>query len=543
MANLPPKPESPVKEERRHDPRDGVTTARPMVPAPPRSPHPPPPPPSHYRNDHLSDSERTYVPRSRIETDSYVASYNSRRPPLREWERDRGPPRDFDWRRDSRRDWRDDRRDTRPYDRRRDDDRFRRRYDLGLPVGQGPHPAARVHLLVVRVHHPDDGFLQAEGQGHEPGHLVEEVIHPSVLVQETFLEAEAEVHLLGRHHLNDLSSATTLYQTAHELPEPALDLVVVHARAHEKKLPSGSPKITSRPLSPKRTEIAPPPKLTSATSPPDLEPVVLAPKIPEISATKTETFKPSVPPIPSPGDHPMQATPDHPIAPEMREDTMMKVDIVKDKPPIPQPRNESIIRQSSSTPKPDTRSEPRGRSHSPPKGPRAQQWRKTSKSPPKGPRNHGGSATPSMIATPVPPPAPVPASVPQYPTGPRAERRPPLQQKEEVRSLLQSTEYTRIPPPTNERWARSAEQPGPKGRYGVTQMELELVRYRATRVSLNKEHDQVSRDTRRALHELDMATIDLRMAETRKKVADAQLEKAKQGLLGIEGAPTDSTSD
>lgn len=47
-------------------------------------------------------------------------------------------------------------------------------------------------------------------------------------------------------------------------------------------------------------------------------------------------------------------------------------------------------------------------------------------------------------------------------------------------------------------------------------------------------HDQVSRTTRRALHELDMATIDLRMAETRRRIADAQVEKAKLGMLGID---------
>lgn len=125
MANLPPKPESPLKDDRRHDPRDGVTTARPM--APPLSPLSPPPPPQ----SRLSDSDRSYIPRSRPEADTYIAPYDSRRP----WERDRPRDRDdrprdrdYDRRRDSRRDWRDpDRRDIRPYDRRRDDDRFRPR--------------------------------------------------------------------------------------------------------------------------------------------------------------------------------------------------------------------------------------------------------------------------------------------------------------------------------------------------------------------------------------------------------------------------------
>lgn len=41
---------------------------------------------------------------------------------------------------------------------------------------------------------------------------------------------------------------------------------------------------------------------------------------------------------------------------------------------------------------------------------------------------------------------------------------------------------------------------------------------------------------------MDVATIDLRMAETRRKIADAQLEKAKHGVLGTD-ATTDLASD
>lgn len=44
----------------------------------------------------------------------------------------------------------------------------------------------------------------------------------------------------------------------------------------------------------------------------------------------------------------------------------------------------------------------------------------------------------------------------------------------------------------------------------------------------------MAKATRRALHELELATIDLRAAENRRKVADSQVEKARAGVLGID---------
>lgn len=43
------------------------------------------------------------------------------------------------------------------------------------------------------------------------------------------------------------------------------------------------------------------------------------------------------------------------------------------------------------------------------------------------------------------------------------------------------------------------------------------------------------------MHELDTATIDLHAVELRRKVADAQHEKARNGLLGIDHVPADET--
>lgn len=51
---------------------------------------------------------------------------------------------------------------------------------------------------------------------------------------------------------------------------------------------------------------------------------------------------------------------------------------------------------------------------------------------------------------------------------------------------------------------------------------------------LSSEHKNIVKATRRALHELDVATLDLRAAEFRRKATSAQLEKAKAGVLGVD---------
>lgn len=42
------------------------------------------------------------------------------------------------------------------------------------------------------------------------------------------------------------------------------------------------------------------------------------------------------------------------------------------------------------------------------------------------------------------------------------------------------------------------------------------------------------------MHEHDMAAIDLRAAEARRKIADSQMEKARAGVLGIDAIPIES---
>lgn len=56
-------------------------------------------------------------------------------------------------------------------------------------------------------------------------------------------------------------------------------------------------------------------------------------------------------------------------------------------------------------------------------------------------------------------------------------------------------------------------------------------------VRLAAEYAAHSKAVKRALHELEMASMELELAERRRAVADAQLEKARIGQLGIEYHP------
>lgn len=51
---------------------------------------------------------------------------------------------------------------------------------------------------------------------------------------------------------------------------------------------------------------------------------------------------------------------------------------------------------------------------------------------------------------------------------------------------------------------------------------------------LTQEHEPIAQATRRAFHELSMASLDLAAAQKRRINASAQLEKARAGVLGID---------
>jgi hypothetical protein len=57
---------------------------------------------------------------------------------------------------------------------------------------------------------------------------------------------------------------------------------------------------------------------------------------------------------------------------------------------------------------------------------------------------------------------------------------------------------------------------------------------RDLRAILHTQYAGIEKAARRAVHELETATIELRAAEARRKVADVHLDKARAGVLGIE---------
>jgi len=68
----------------------------------------------------------------------------------------------------------------------------------------------------------------------------------------------------------------------------------------------------------------------------------------------------------------------------------------------------------------------------------------------------------------------------------------------------------------------------------LTRLQPEISRLQAHRAHLTTEFTRNASDLRRALHELEMSTIDLRAAENRRKLADDQLDKARMGVMGID---------
>ncbi|KDR81455.1 hypothetical protein GALMADRAFT_134894 [Galerina marginata CBS 339.88] len=129
---------------------------------------------------------------------------------------------------------------------------------------------------------------------------------------------------------------------------------------------------------------------------------------------------------------------------------------------------------------------------SPPRAPR---------SPPKAPRNHRLLTTPQT-------------QTPPYPNGPRENRRPhPLHAFSDVR-LPSIPKY--FPPKF------------------LSELDQEISKHETLRRTFANQHLQEVKGLQKALHELDMVSIDLHAAEGRHRIADFQLDKAKTGSLGID---------
>ncbi|KAG1749023.1 uncharacterized protein EDB91DRAFT_1312291 [Suillus paluster] len=74
------------------------------------------------------------------------------------------------------------------------------------------------------------------------------------------------------------------------------------------------------------------------------------------------------------------------------------------------------------------------------------------------------------------------------------------------------------------------EKLGPKYEAELTQIEIMEASY--TRAA--SEHIQISKNVRRALHELDLTSIDLRAAQTRREHAENHRKKAAAGFLDMD---------
>ncbi|KAG6832698.1 hypothetical protein H0H92_012270 [Tricholoma furcatifolium] len=220
-------------------------------------------------------------------------------------------------------------------------------------------------------------------------------------------------------------------------------------------------------------------------------------------------------------------------------------EVKREKSPSPQPRQSPSAKEF------------RQRSPSPPRHPRNRAIppappahpRRASRSPPRGPRNPGlhpkGHVTPTGPAS-------------SHPPGPRGQRRPfqssslpgshphhqpstPQTQSPNIPSLPAPSEAA---PPTLQEAAKVPPPVIPLKTLPPSltpEFDTEIDRVAKHRAHLAHEYTNLARETRRALHELDMATIDLHAAEMRRKVADIQYEKAKNGVLGIDYVPTPET--
>jgi hypothetical protein len=63
---------------------------------------------------------------------------------------------------------------------------------------------------------------------------------------------------------------------------------------------------------------------------------------------------------------------------------------------------------------------------------------------------------------------------------------------------------------------------------------MQVAATRRTAAKLAMEILQQSKHLSRQLHELQLASMDLRAAESRRKMSEIHLEKARNGVLGID---------
>ncbi|KAF8163147.1 hypothetical protein B0H34DRAFT_309465 [Crassisporium funariophilum] len=517
MANLPPRPESPfrMRDERRHTTDDRDRDRRSAQPMAPRF---------RGERERIPERDRAYIPRPR--SDTYIASGSDSR---REYEGRRGDydSNDRDRERDRHRDFDRDRRSWGGRERERDSsprrweppaDRDRRSYDhdrgpnrrsspvrrsaishrsRSPPRRRGPSPPYRGrnrsrsrsprppsptkrirlgnHSIAASPRAQSPAYRRrSQDRSHSPAPRARIVASTSTPSKEQSVP-------------RNKSRATTPVDAEVEKPvlaptQPSASVEVVEQQV-------GSPDIKS---------ISPPdPPISYQTH---------SPKIPSPVEKMDEEQTTLILPVPqnlpaSPGD---QKKLDFPES---------KVDRRSPLPPQNVARNQT--RRSPSPPR-YPRHDNAGRG--PPTGPQ-RGW--APRSPPRGPRGHPKSMAMSQ------------GSTASYPTAPRGPRRghPPTGPSSSYSSPAVTVQKqfpdadVKISLPQIPKYNKSQE---------MVDLDRELTRLQSHRPHVAAEHLQRAKGLRRALHELDMATIDLRAAETRRQIADMQLEKAKSGSLGID---------
>lgn len=162
----------------------------------------------------------------------------------------------------------------------------------------------------------------------------------------------------------------------------------------------------------------------------------------------------------------------------------------------------------------------RQRSRSPPTGPRA-------RTPPTGPRHHLKVST--TTASHALHSHPNQSSKPEWAS--HAALATPVQNRMSASHTSNPAPAVLQLPPIPAYRPRPVSGPN---------FDAEIARVQALRAHITSEYNQTAKASKRARHELEMAAIDLRAAELRRKVADSQLEQARAGALGVDAISTPS---
>ncbi|PPQ64026.1 hypothetical protein CVT24_009400 [Panaeolus cyanescens] len=499
MAGLPPKPETvPVRDERRFaDDRDH----RSAVPMSVRR-YPPIP-------DRERDRERPYVPRPKL--DSYIApAFESRRDidPRREYDdRDRERYRPPDDRRSWTRDRDFGRRDTdrRPYDRERDrgpplprrPQSPRRGYqrDSRSPAWRRPRSRSR-SITPPRYRH--------RSRSRSPRRMSSP---PLIRLGERSIHSHPPQSPAKVKHSREASPQLPPKPVHHVPPPP-----VGHATSSSRSI-EASPRVHSvdeRNLSPAHMQ-----STQHSANPPS----------PNVTPSSTMLLIKQEPePTPVLHEEPLPIKVEHHLTPSVDSQ------VSKFSPKVEPPSNDFFEHEST-----ETRIVP----------------------PKVEPKLEQGLNSPSLT-TPIstkrslsPPPVVRPMAESVHtagsqdskgwsaPRGPRAFARLPPQPAPAMSATRKRSRYEHISPAlSNFPVPSNPIQKHQIKHADVIKIEQEIEKIHMTAIAAEKEHLQYVKGLQRALHELDLATIDLRAAETRRKIADAQLERAKTGTLGIDGSDT-----